>query len=161
MEVCRNFCLLAFIMATNMVASSVDVKTNKQQSLIVARGEAAVQEVALPKNTVIKKHTPFLPGDTNAAVEVMVNGTGWMASSVDIKTNKQQSLIVARGKAAVQEVALPKNTITKRHTPFLPGDYWKDRRPEFGDTNTAVEVMVNGTGRLKCPITHVADSSVS
>ena len=102
MEVCRNFCLLAFIMATNMVASSVDVKTNKQQSLIVARGEAAVQEVALPKNT-----------------------------------------------------------ITKRHTPFLPGDYWKDRRPEFGDTNTAVEVMVNGTGRLKCPITHVADSSVS
>ena len=98
MEVCRNFCLLAFIMATNMVASSVDVKTNKQQSLIVARGEAAVQEVALPKNT-----------------------------------------------------------ITKRHTPFLPGDYWKDRRPEFGDTNTAVEVMVNGTGRLKCPITHVAD----
>ena len=102
MEVCRNFCLLAFIMATNMVASSVDVNTNKQQSLIVARGEAAVQEVALPKNT-----------------------------------------------------------ITKRHTPFLPGDYWKDRRPEFGDTNTAVEVMVNGTGRLKCPITHVADSSVS
>ena len=102
MEVCRNFCLLAFIMATNMVASSVDVKTNKQQSLIVARGEAAVQEVALPKNT-----------------------------------------------------------ITKRHTPFLPGDYWKDRRPEFGDTNTEVEVMVNGTGRLKCPITHVANSSVS
>jgi hypothetical protein len=87
--------------------------------------------------------------------------TNMVASSVDVKTNKQQSLIVARGEAAVQEVALPKNTITKRHTPFLPGDYWKDRRPEFGDTNTAVEVMVNGTGRLKCPITHVADSSVS
>ena len=73
--------------------------------------------------------------------------TNMVASSVDVKTNKQQSLIVARGEAAVQEVALPKNTITKRHTPFLPGDYWKDRRPEFGDTNTAVEVMVNGTGR--------------
>ena len=26
--------------------------------------------------------------------------------------------------------------IYKRHTPFLPGDYWKDKRPEFGDTNT-------------------------
>ena len=170
MEVCRNFCLLAFIMATNMVASSVDVKTNKQQSLIVARGEAAVQEVALPKNTITKRHTPFLPsdywkdrrpefGDTNTAVEVMVNGTS--RSSVDVKTNKLQNLIGSRGKPAVQEVALPKNTITKRHTPFLPGDYWKDRRPEFGDTNTEVEVMVNGTGRLKCPITHVADSSVS
>ena len=51
--------------------------------------------------------------------------------------------------------------IHKRHTPFLPGDYWKDKRPEFGDTKTDVEVMVNGTARLKCPITHVADSSVS
>ena len=50
--------------------------------------------------------------------------------------------------------------VNKRHTPFLPGDYWKDRRPEFGDTNTDVEVMVNGTARLKCPISHVADSSV-
>ena len=51
--------------------------------------------------------------------------------------------------------------IVKRHTPFLPGDYWKDRRPEFGDTQTDVEVMVNATAKLKCPITHVADSSVS
>ena len=51
--------------------------------------------------------------------------------------------------------------IHKRHTPFLPGDYWKDRRPEFGDTQTEVETMVNGTARLKCPISHVADSSVS
>ena len=51
--------------------------------------------------------------------------------------------------------------INKRHTPFLPGDYWKDKRPEFGDTQTDIEVMVNGTARLKCPITHVADSSVS
>ena len=51
--------------------------------------------------------------------------------------------------------------LSKRHTPFLPGDYWKDKRPEFGDTETDVEVMVNGTARLKCPITHVADNSVS
>lgn len=51
--------------------------------------------------------------------------------------------------------------IVKRHTPFLPGDYWKDKRPEFGDTQTDVEVMVNATAKLKCPITHVADSSVS
>ena len=50
--------------------------------------------------------------------------------------------------------------IVKRHTPFLPGDYWKDKRPEFGDTETDVEVMVNATAKLKCPITHVADSSV-
>ena len=51
--------------------------------------------------------------------------------------------------------------MVKRHTPFLPGDYWKDKRPEFGDTQTDVEVMVNATAKLKCPITHVADSSVS
>lgn len=51
--------------------------------------------------------------------------------------------------------------ISKRHTPFLPGDYWKDKRPEFGDTQTEVQVMVNGTARLKCPISHVADTSVS
>ncbi len=50
---------------------------------------------------------------------------------------------------------------SKRHTPFLPGDYWKDKRPEFGDTDTDLQVMVNATARLKCPITHVADSSVS
>ena len=49
----------------------------------------------------------------------------------------------------------------KRHTPFLPGDYWKGRRPDFGETDLEPEVMVNGTARLKCPITHVADSSVS
>ena len=54
-----------------------------------------------------------------------------------------------------------KSSINKRHTPFLPGDYWKDKRPEFGDTETDVQVMVNATGRLKCPITHVADNSVS
>jgi hypothetical protein len=51
--------------------------------------------------------------------------------------------------------------IHKRHTPFLPGDHWKDKRPEFGNTETEVKVMVNGTAKLKCPITHVADSSVS
>ena len=49
----------------------------------------------------------------------------------------------------------------KRHTPFLPGDYWKGRRPDFGETDLSPEVMVNGTAKLKCPITHVADSSVS
>ena len=54
-----------------------------------------------------------------------------------------------------------KSSMSKRHTPFLPGDYWKDKRPEFGDTETEVQVMVNATGRLKCPITHVADNSVS
>ena len=81
MEVCRNFCILSFIMVLNMAASSVDVKQ--------------------------------------------------------------------------------KSSINKRHTPFLPGDYWKDKRPEFGDTETDVQVMVNATGRLKCPITHVADNSVS
>lgn len=50
--------------------------------------------------------------------------------------------------------------LRKRHTPFLPGDYWKGMRPDFGDTETDVKAMVNGTARLKCPISHVADSGV-
>ena len=49
----------------------------------------------------------------------------------------------------------------KRHTPFLPGDYWKDNRPDFGSTETTLSVMENSTAKFKCPITHVADSSVS
>ena len=49
----------------------------------------------------------------------------------------------------------------KRHTPFLPGDYWKDQRPDFGTTDTTLNVMENSTAKFKCPITHVADSSVS
>jgi len=48
-----------------------------------------------------------------------------------------------------------------RHTPFLPGDYWKGMRPDFGDTETEVRVMLNGTARMKCPISHVADSRIS
>ena len=60
------------------------------------------------------------------------------------------------------------NTITtknlkrkRRHTPFLPGDHWKGLRPDFGPTETDLEVMVNGTARMKCPITHVSDNRVS
>ncbi len=49
----------------------------------------------------------------------------------------------------------------KRHTPFLPGDYWKDNRPDFGSTETSLTIMENSTVKFKCPITHVADSSVS
>ena len=49
----------------------------------------------------------------------------------------------------------------RRHTPFLPGDYWKDQRPDFGSTETTLNVMENSTAKFKCPITHVADSSVS
>jgi len=53
------------------------------------------------------------------------------------------------------------NKREKRHTPFLPGDYWKDQRPDFGSTETTLNVMENSTAKFKCPITHVADSSVS
>ena len=49
----------------------------------------------------------------------------------------------------------------RRHTPFLPGDHWKGLRPDFGPTDTDLEVMVNGTARMKCPITHVSDNRVS
>ena len=49
----------------------------------------------------------------------------------------------------------------RRHTPFLPGDHWKGLRPDFGPTKTDIEVMVNGTARMKCPITHVSDNRVS
>ena len=49
----------------------------------------------------------------------------------------------------------------RRHTPFLPGDYWKDNRPDFGSTETTLNVMENSTAKFKCPISHVADSSVS
>ena len=49
----------------------------------------------------------------------------------------------------------------RRHTPFLPGDHWKGLRPDFGPTETDLEVMVNGTARMKCPITHVSDNRVS
>ena len=52
-------------------------------------------------------------------------------------------------------------TRKRRHTPFLPGDHWKGLRPEFGPTETDLEVMVNGTARMKCPITHVSDNRVS
>ena len=51
--------------------------------------------------------------------------------------------------------------LRKRHTPFLPGDHWKGMRPDFGPTQTDIEVMVNGTARMKCPITHVSDNRVS
>ena len=51
--------------------------------------------------------------------------------------------------------------LKKRHTPFLPGDHWKGMRPDFGPTETDIEVMVNGTAKLKCPITHVSDNRVS
>ena len=51
--------------------------------------------------------------------------------------------------------------LTKRHTPFLPGDHWKGMRPDFGPTETDIEVMVNGTAKMKCPITHVSDNRVS
>lgn len=50
--------------------------------------------------------------------------------------------------------------IHRRHTPFLPEDHWKGR-PDFGTTNTNVTVMVNGTADLRCPISHIMDSSVS
>ena len=49
----------------------------------------------------------------------------------------------------------------RRHTPFLPGDYWNGQRPDFGPTETDVRVLVNGTAQLKCPISHVADDRVS
>ena len=49
----------------------------------------------------------------------------------------------------------------RRHTPFLPGDHWNGLRPDFGPTETDIEVMVNGTARMKCPITHVSDNRVS
>ena len=49
----------------------------------------------------------------------------------------------------------------RRHTPFLPGDHWQGLRPDFGHTETDIEVMVNGTARMKCPITHVSDNRVS
>ena len=49
----------------------------------------------------------------------------------------------------------------RRHTPFLPGDHWRGLRPDFGHTETDIEVMVNGTARMKCPITHVSDNRVS
>ena len=49
----------------------------------------------------------------------------------------------------------------KRHTPFLPGDHWKGMRPDFGPSETDIEVMVNGTAKMKCPITHVSDNRVS
>ena len=49
----------------------------------------------------------------------------------------------------------------RRHTPFLPGDHWKGLRPDFGPTETDIEVMVNGTAKMKCPITHVSDNRVS
>ena len=48
-----------------------------------------------------------------------------------------------------------------RHTPFLPGDHWKGLRPDFGSSQTDIEVMVNGTAKMKCPITHVSDNRVS
>ena len=51
--------------------------------------------------------------------------------------------------------------LKKRHTPFLPGDHWKGMRPDFGTTETDIEVMVNGTAKMKCPITHVSDNRVS
>ena len=51
--------------------------------------------------------------------------------------------------------------LKKRHTPFLPGDHWKGMRPDFGPTETDIEVMVNGTAKMKCPITHVSDNRVS
>ena len=47
-----------------------------------------------------------------------------------------------------------------RHTPFLPGDYWRGERPDFGPTETDVEVLFNSTAMLICPISHVADSRV-
>lgn len=50
--------------------------------------------------------------------------------------------------------------IHRRHTPFLPEDHWKGR-PDFGTTNTNVTVMVNGTADLRCPISHIMDSSLS
>ena len=49
----------------------------------------------------------------------------------------------------------------RRHTPFLPGDYWQGKRPDFGPTQTNVTVMVNTTAKMVCPISHVADSRVS
>ena len=49
----------------------------------------------------------------------------------------------------------------RRHTPFLPGDHWKGLRPDFGKTETSIQVMVNGTAKMKCPITHVSDNRVS
>lgn len=93
------------------------------------------------------------------------------AMNVDLARTLQFVVIVGIivGGAAPKNVGVkqPPNTIVvvqerpKRHTPFLPGDYWKNKRPEFGPTQTDLEVMVNGTVRLKCPITHVADSSIS
>ena len=56
---------------------------------------------------------------------------------------------------------IPENMRKRRHTPFLPGDHWKGLRPDFGPTQTDLEVMVNGTARMKCPITHVSDNRVS
>ena len=48
----------------------------------------------------------------------------------------------------------------RRHTPFMPEEYWKGA-PEFGPTESNVSVMVNGTAELVCPIGHVQDSAVS
>ena len=48
----------------------------------------------------------------------------------------------------------------KRHTPFLPDDHWKGGPPEFGPTKTDVDVMINGTVDLVCPIGHVQDLSL-
>ena len=48
----------------------------------------------------------------------------------------------------------------KRHTPFLPDDHWKGP-PQFGQTETNVSVLLDGTAQLKCPIGHVQDSAVS
>ena len=48
----------------------------------------------------------------------------------------------------------------RRHTPFMPEDHWKGP-PEFGETETNLSVMVNGTAELRCPIARVQDSAVS
>ena len=50
----------------------------------------------------------------------------------------------------------------RRHTPFLPNDYWDaEKPPEFGATVTNVTAVVNATARLVCPIGHIQDSAVS
>ena len=79
-----------------------------------------------------------------------------MVALASPRTFNSQKTFVTREKRHTMLV-----TREKRHTPFLPGDYWKDNRPDFGSTETTLNVMENSTAKFKCPITHVADSSVS
>ena len=121
--------------------------------------------------------------DSSVAVSAKKSKNNIMPNEITNKVGNIQNFVVPRHKTIhhhysnMQQLQKPKpdqaNNITsfltahqlvsrkRRHTPFLPSDHWNGLRPDFGPTETDIEVMVNGTAKMKCPITHVSDNRVS